>query len=74
MTEGWRAVLTVILRTGLGRRQRQRSLRISSGTAETPGGEGEQDAMEVDNIHAMVEGVKNRGVSTERTLLLRQIY
>lgn len=63
--EGWRAALTIVLRTGLGRRQRQRSMRMSTastidgslnGTAESA------DAMEVDNIQAMVEDVKARGV------------
>ncbi|KAH8117860.1 zf-C3HC-domain-containing protein [Phellopilus nigrolimitatus] len=72
VVEGWRAVLTVVLRTGLGRRQRQRAravqtMTIAEGTEqnETHGSEAGQDlrsdATEVDGIYAMVEDVKMRG-------------
>ena len=82
MAEGWRAVLTVVLRTGFTRRQRMRSLNLRSagpgagtgagvGSEGTEGQEGQDvdpdaedpDRMEVDGIHAMVEGVKAHGVS-----------
>ncbi|KLO17152.1 zf-C3HC-domain-containing protein [Schizopora paradoxa] len=64
--EGWRAALTIVLRTGLGRRQRQKSMRMSSTSASTIDGSTNAttenaDAMEVDNIQAMVEDVKARG-------------
>lgn len=52
--EGWRAVLTVVLRYGLGQRQRL-------GLDFTPGDD-TQDSMEADGVKAMVEDVKSRGV------------
>ncbi|KAG9224840.1 hypothetical protein CCMSSC00406_0002009 [Pleurotus cornucopiae] len=54
--EGWRAVLTVIVRYGLSQRQRKLS---RSATTDTDA-EG-NDGMEVDGVEAMVEGVKRRG-------------
>lgn len=70
--EGWRAVLTVVLRSGFSRRQRMKSLNLSrpgvqdesTGTTNQGVQEDEDpDRMEVDGIHAMVEGVKAHGVS-----------
>ncbi|KAI5116396.1 hypothetical protein M0805_005864 [Coniferiporia weirii] len=76
LVEGWRAVLTVVLRTGLSKRQRQRALMnvansrptsVAEGVTETetPEHDGEQnqtsDRMEVDGIQAMVKDVKTRG-------------
>ncbi|KII85236.1 hypothetical protein PLICRDRAFT_178973 [Plicaturopsis crispa FD-325 SS-3] len=59
--EGWRAVLSVVLRYGLGQRQRLGLAR----RATTPGTntEGNGDAMDVelDGVEAMVAGVKHRG-------------
>ncbi|KDQ24648.1 hypothetical protein PLEOSDRAFT_1078711 [Pleurotus ostreatus PC15] len=54
--EGWRAVLTVIVRYGLS--QRQRKLSRSATTDTDADG---NDGMEVDGVEAMVEGVKRRG-------------
>ncbi|EJD06936.1 zf-C3HC-domain-containing protein [Fomitiporia mediterranea MF3/22] len=73
--EGWRAVLTMVMRTGLGRRQRQQlhMRSVSSPLAgehgtlttspATASGENERDgdAMEIDSIRATVEDVKKRG-------------
>ncbi|KAG5652763.1 hypothetical protein H0H81_003701 [Sphagnurus paluster] len=58
--EGWRAVLTVVLRYGAGQRQRLGldfvdRLRGESRTVE------EDEPMEVDGVKAMVAGVKSRG-------------
>lgn len=58
--EGWRAVLTVVLRYGLGRRQ------TSEHDIFAPEGETSNDsteAMEIDGVKDMVAGVKSRGVS-----------
>uniref|UniRef100_D8Q4L0 C3HC-type domain-containing protein n=1 Tax=Schizophyllum commune (strain H4-8 / FGSC 9210) TaxID=578458 RepID=D8Q4L0_SCHCM len=67
--EGWRAVLTIVLRYGASRRQRER---IEEGvelmaTREAEGGpsarEGDDDAMSEDSagVESMVEDVKKRG-------------
>lgn len=76
--EGWRAVLTVVLRCGMAQRQRlglnrSRSHRVGATDpgAEIEAGAGanvqnrgdDESAMEVDPIEAMVAGVKSRGVS-----------
>ncbi|PCH42491.1 zf-C3HC-domain-containing protein [Wolfiporia cocos MD-104 SS10] len=68
--EGWRGVLTVVLRHGLAKRQRwgvgragNASVRRSNGDANgatVEGGE-EGERMEIDHIDAMVADVKNRG-------------
>ncbi|KAG5642712.1 hypothetical protein DXG03_002288 [Asterophora parasitica] len=60
--EGWRAVLTVVLRYGAGQRHRlgldfADRLRRESGTST---GEG-VDTEDVDSVKAMVAGVKSRG-------------
>jgi len=56
--EGWRAVLTVVLRYGMAQKQRiEYSL-----LAQREVTEGEDDRMDVDNVKAMVNGVKSRGV------------
>lgn len=64
--EGWRAVLTVVLRSGFSRRQRMKSLNFSRPGAQSErNGQDDEDPdrMEVDGIHAMVEGAKAHGVS-----------
>ena len=53
--EGWRAVLTVVLRYGAGQRKRM--------GFDLERGEVQQEAMEVDSVKAMVEGVKSHGAS-----------
>ncbi|KAL0954814.1 hypothetical protein HGRIS_003759 [Hohenbuehelia grisea] len=61
--EGWRAVLTVVLRHGLSERQRElrriRSLNQSDGSGVVGGLEVPEE--EPDAVEAMVEGVKKRG-------------
>ncbi|KAK7033034.1 C3HC zinc finger-like-domain-containing protein [Favolaschia claudopus] len=62
--EGWRAVLTVVLRYGLGQRQRERRLRGSVDDIATMDVDGNSIADQpavVDNVGAMVESVKARG-------------
>ncbi len=82
--EGWRAVLTVALRCGLGKRKGtirglNWDLRVTEaagdnataganasdalGEGSGAGGKAAEDDMEVDNITAMVDTVKSRGVS-----------
>ncbi|KAF8149825.1 zf-C3HC-domain-containing protein [Crassisporium funariophilum] len=58
--EGWRAVLTVVLRHGMAQRQRieYNFLELMDSTAEDTE---ESNGMEVDNVKAMVAGVKSRG-------------
>lgn len=58
--EGWRAVLTVVLRYGLGQKQTPERDVFSS---EKETNKNMTDAMEVDSVRAMVAGVKTRGVS-----------
>lgn len=57
--EGWRAVLTVVLRHGLSERQRMARFSL-------PGG-GDEVMREIDSelvgVEAMVAGVKSKGVS-----------
>ncbi|KAF8071686.1 zf-C3HC-domain-containing protein [Lyophyllum atratum] len=55
--EGWRAVLTVVLRYGMGQRQRLGLDFVQRLRGETEGDE----PMEVDGVKAMVAGVKSRG-------------
>ncbi|KAA1467599.1 zf-C3HC-domain-containing protein [Dentipellis sp. KUC8613] len=73
--EGWRAVLTVVLRYRLGQRQRDGLLREVTERIESARegnssptlarsatrAEGDGDQMEVDAVEAMVAGVKNKG-------------
>ncbi|CCM04258.1 uncharacterized protein FIBRA_06425 [Fibroporia radiculosa] len=64
--EGWRAVLTVVLRHGLARRQRLHrtpSSRGMSGSVADDGGHDDMQASsaEVDRVEAMMAGVKSRG-------------
>ena len=65
--EGWRAVLTVVLRYGMAKKQRiEYSFFASRENSQSEqGAEGmrdDPDAMDVDTVKAMVNGVKNRGV------------
>ena len=73
LVEGWKAVLAVVLRSGLGRRERVRSvemmgpqLQISDGTPNNNTNAGSQvidDTTDTESgIQAMVEGVKANGV------------
>jgi hypothetical protein len=69
LVEGWKAVLAMVLRSGLGRRQRVRSVGVigsqtnglAQDDANTTSGPDFVDAE--GGIHAMVEGVKTKGVS-----------
>lgn len=58
--EGWRAVLIVVLRYGLGQKQMPEH---DSFALEEESLEDSSEAMEVDGVKAMVAGVKSRGVS-----------
>ena len=58
--EGWRAILTVVLRYGMARRQRIEYNFLAQG--HPPEKVDEQSSMDVD-VKAMVAGVKSRGVS-----------
>lgn len=59
--EGWRAVLTVVLRYGMVQKQRiEYGFLAPKDSAETGGQDSE--AMDVDNVKAMITGVKTRGV------------
>ena len=73
MVEGWRAVLSVVMRHGAVQRQRLGLSRVQSaqvpGTA-VPAGDAEVE-MEGNSIEAMVDGVKKRGVSTSAVLDFR---
>lgn len=71
-TEGWRAVLSVILRYGATQKQRlgyargaHRPGRTSIDSSDSVGETSEEteDFEEIDRVAAMVEGVKTRGVS-----------
>ncbi|KZP31816.1 zf-C3HC-domain-containing protein [Athelia psychrophila] len=70
--EGWRAVLSVVLRYGIGQRQRMHIRSQSEAEARRPGMDQSSaeslttaglndDAMEVDGIDMMMQGVKRRG-------------
>ncbi|KAF8972120.1 C3HC zinc finger-like-domain-containing protein [Flammula alnicola] len=59
MLEGWRAVLTVILRYGMAQKQRIEYNFLAPKDSAME--EDESDKMEVDNVKAMVTGVKTRG-------------
>lgn len=59
--EGWRAILTVVLRFGMARRQRVEYNFLAQGHP-LPEKVDEQTPMDVD-VKAMVAGVKSRGVS-----------
>ncbi|KAJ6577153.1 C3HC zinc finger-like-domain-containing protein [Mycena capillaripes] len=63
--EGWRAVLAVVLRYGMGQRQRTTALRrrqSTDGNGDTAMDvDGDADGGSVDGVEAMVEGVKARG-------------
>lgn len=59
--DGWRAVLTVVLRYGMAQRQMaEYNIRGLDDAANT---NGIAEPMEVDNVKAMVAGVKSKGVS-----------
>lgn len=59
--EGWRAVVTVVLRYGMAQKQRIEYSLLSQRQV-TEGEDDEWDKMDVDNVKAMVNGVKSRGV------------
>ncbi|KAF4571331.1 hypothetical protein EYR36_008660 [Pleurotus pulmonarius] len=58
--EGWRAVLTVVVRYGLSQRQRKLTRSATTDTNASISSD-VRDGMEVDGVEAMVEGVKRRG-------------
>lgn len=58
--EGWRAVLTVVLRHGLSERQRMARFSLPGGGDEVMRG---MDS-ELEGVEAMVAGVKSQGVSS----------
>jgi hypothetical protein len=70
--EGWRAVLSVVLRNGMGQRQRMSNARSyleraeenvepGSGSISASSAATEQERMDVDGIDSMMAGVKSRG-------------
>jgi len=59
--EGWRAALTVVLRYGMAEKQRIEYNFLSPKDSSDTGDD--SDKMDVDNVKAMVTGVKTRGVS-----------
>ena len=65
--EGWRAILTVVLRYGMAQRQRIEYNFLAQG--HPPEKVDEQTSMDVD-VKAMVAGVKSRGVSPNFTYSL----
>lgn len=59
--EGWRAILTVVLRYGMVQKQR---IEYNFLAPKDPNQEADDwDKMDVDSVKAMVTGVKARGVS-----------
>ncbi|KAH6913156.1 C3HC zinc finger-like-domain-containing protein [Coprinopsis sp. MPI-PUGE-AT-0042] len=61
--EGWRAVLTVLLRCGMAQRQRAENDvfgRVAS-TGDAPSEETEETSSDLDNVKAMMAGVKRQG-------------
>lgn len=60
--EGWRAVLTVLLRCGMAQRQRTEN-DVFGRVASTDDGLGEESSSDLDNVKAMMAGVKRQGVS-----------
>jgi Rsm1-like len=58
--EGWRAILTVVLRYGMAQRQR---IEYNFFVQGHPPEKDEQTPMDVDEVKAMVAGVKSSGVS-----------
>lgn len=66
--EGWRAVLTVVLRYGMAQRQRIEYHFLSQGHPPLEKVD-EQTPMDVDDVKAMVAGVKSRGVSPKHRCL-----
>jgi Rsm1-like len=60
--EGWRAVLTVLLRCGMAQRQRTENDVFGRvvGTDDTPS---EDNSSDLDSVKAMMAGVKRQGVS-----------
>ncbi|KDR79018.1 hypothetical protein GALMADRAFT_1365977, partial [Galerina marginata CBS 339.88] len=59
--EGWRAVLTIVLRYGMAQKQRVEYNFLAPKDPAAQEGEQDSDSMEVDNVKAMVTGVKARG-------------
>lgn len=63
--EGWRAALTVVLRYNMAEKQRIEYTIMSSAASRDDSSttDNNEEAMDVDNVKAMVSGVKARGVS-----------
>lgn len=59
MLEGWRAVLTVVLRYGAVQRQRLGLDFVDRLTGDINTSD---ESMEIDGVKAMIAGVKKRGV------------
>ena len=57
--EGWRAVLTIVLRYGMKQRMAYAAFDSQADDQELE----DREPMEVDTVKAMVNGVKSRGVS-----------
>ena len=62
--EGWRAVLSMVLRYGAVQRQRLGLHRVQSLPAQDTLGAEESGEMETGSVEAMVAGVKKRGVDS----------
>lgn len=67
--EGWRAVVTVVLRYGMAQKQRIEYSLLAQ-REMTEGEDDEWDKMDVDNVKAMVNGVKSRGVGFPAIIFL----
>jgi hypothetical protein len=71
--EGWRAVVTVVLRYGMAQKQRIEYSLLAQ-REMTEGEDDEWDKMDVDNVKAMVNGVKSRGVGFQLLSCFGVIY
>ena len=63
--EGWRAILTVVLRYGMAQKRRIEYIFLAQG--HPPLEKDEQTPTDVDEVKAMVAGVKSRGVGPNLT-------
>jgi len=71
--EGWRAVLTVVLRYRMAEKQRYNILGPNENGHEEGTGDDEV-SMDVDNVKAMINGVKTRGVCDFLLSVIQDIY